>query len=214
MLESLEHRTTTPTVRGSSWSTHALSQTRAMVMTHRASGAPVPTEGPVMKRSLTVVATSMLLAAGTVAVAPSASAEERVCRGSLGATAVDNVRVPQNATCTLSGTTVKGTLKVENGATLRARSIRVVGNIQAEGHRSVVLSSARVGGSLQLEQGAAATLDGNRVTGDVQSFTNRGAQRFTSNVVDGNLQCKENVPAPTGSDNRVDGNKEDQCSRL
>lgn len=183
-------------------------------MTHRASGAPVPTEGPVMKRSLTVVATSMLLAAGTVAVAPSASAEERVCRGSLGATAVDNVRVPQNATCTLSGTTVKGTLKVENGATLRARSIRVVGNIQAEGHRSVVLSSARVGESLQLEQGAAATLDGNRVTGDVQSFTNRGAQRFTSNVVDGNLQCKENVPAPTGSDNRVDGNKEDQCSRL
>jgi hypothetical protein len=35
-----------------------------------------------------------------------------------------------------------------------------------------------------------------------------------SNFIDGNLQCKENVPAPTGGANVVQGNKEDQCARL
>ena len=34
------------------------------------------------------------------------------------------------------------------------------------------------------------------------------------NVIDGNLQCKENRPAPTGGNNRVGGTKEDQCSSL
>jgi hypothetical protein len=35
-------------------------------------------------------------------------AEETVCRSSLGAVIVDNLRVPQNATCRLAGTRVKG----------------------------------------------------------------------------------------------------------
>jgi hypothetical protein len=168
-----------------------------------------------MKRALATTATTMtLLGVGSVALAPSASAEERSCRGSLRAITVDNLRVPQGATCTLTGTIIKGTLKVENGATLRARSVRVVGNIQAEGHLAVTVLDARVGGSIQLTQGGSAELNRNRVTGDVQSFTNNAAQRFTSNVINGNLQCKENVPPPTGSANQVGGNKEDQCELL
>jgi hypothetical protein len=71
-----------------------------------------------------------------------------------------------------------------------------------------------VGGSIQIRQGATATLQRNDVRGDVQSFTNRGAQTFRANVIDDNLRCKENVPAPTGGGNTVDGNKEDQCARL
>ena len=51
----------------------------------------------------------MLLPAGQ------ALAEERVCRGTIGAVTVDNLRVPQGATCTLNGTYVKGTVKVERG---------------------------------------------------------------------------------------------------
>jgi hypothetical protein len=34
------------------------------------------------------------------------------------------------------------------------------------------------------------------------------------NVIDGNLQCKENKPDPTGGGNEVEGNKEDQCENL
>jgi hypothetical protein len=143
-----------------------------------------------------------------------AAAEERTCRGSLGAITVDNLRVPQGGTCTLAGTTVKGTLKVERGATLRATSIRVVGNVQAENHKQVNVSGARVGGSVQIKQGGGSSLSDNAVGGDVQYFTNVGAISIRSNRIDGNLQCKENRPAPPGGGNVVQGNKEDQCARL
>ena len=35
-----------------------------------------------------------------------------------------------------------------------------------------------------------------------------------NNTVDGNLQCEDNNPAPTGGGNTVEGDKEDQCSGL
>ena len=165
-----------------------------------------------VKRSLTALGLAALLSGAVMAVP--AQAEERTCRGSLGAVTVDNLRVPSGATCTLKGTYVKGTVKVENRATLQASSIRVVGNVQAEGHAHVAVASSTVGGSIQLKQGGSASVTSNRVTGDVQSFTNRGSQTISSNRINGNLQCKENAPAPTGSGNVVGGNKEDQCRRL
>jgi hypothetical protein len=164
-----------------------------------------------MKRFVLGTAGAVLLVG---MVAAPAAADERTCRGSIGATTLDNVRVPTGATCTLTGTTVKGTVKVERGATLKANRVRVIGNVQAEGHRQVNVATSSVGGSIQLVQGGGAVLGGNRVTGDIQSFTNSAAQRFTNNRVNGNLQCKENRPAPTGSGNVVGGNKEDQCRRL
>ena len=87
--------------------------------------------------------------------------------------------------------------------------------MQAEGHRFVTLTSSAVGGSVQLKQGGGTTLRSNRVKGDVQLFTNlSGTKTVSYNTIDGNLQCKENVPAPVGTGNVVGGNKEDQCRRL
>jgi hypothetical protein len=170
----------------------------------------------------------------TALAAPSL-AEERVCRESLGAITVDNLRVPQDATCTLTGTTVQGTIKVENNATLWARNVRVIGNVQAENARLVnVLESSRVGGSVQIKQGGGATVSDsfvnadiqyesnsatlkalrNDVGGNVQVIQNRGGVEIRSNVIDGNLQCKENSPAPTGGANVVRGSAEDQCANL
>ena len=48
----------------------------------------------------------------------------------------------------------------------------------------------------------------------MQVFQNSGSVEIQYNTIDGNLQCKENAPAPTGGANRVAGNKEDQCARL
>lgn len=156
-----------------------------------------------------------VLTASTIALAPSAAADERTCRGSIGATTLDNVRVPTGATCTLTGTYLKGTLKVESGGTLYASRVRVTGNVQSEGHRYVRVLDSRVGGSIQLKQGSALDLRRNIVTGDIQLLTNTtGAKYVYSNRVNGNLQCKENRPAPIGSGNVVAGNKEDQCARL
>jgi hypothetical protein len=176
--------------------------------------------------SLTVLAISL--------TAGPARAEERVCRGTIGAITVDNLRVPQGASCTLNGTKVEGTVKVETSGKLVADEIRVIGNVQAENSAKVVLRDSRVNGSVQLEQGAKATVRRNVIGGnlqlksndaalvavandigaDLQAFSNKGGVTIRRNVIDGNLQCKENNPAPIGGGNIVHGNKEDQCSKL
>lgn len=164
-----------------------------------------------------------------------AMAEERACRGKLGKITVDNLRVPQNATCELDGTKVKGTITVQNGATLIASRVVVIGNVQGENARLVsVVRKSRVGGSVQVKQGrrakvinseidgsiqlesnsGALRVSGNTVGADVQAFQNKGGVEIEDNDIDGNLQCKENKPAPVGGGNRVQGNKEDQCRRL
>lgn len=72
-----------------------------------------------MKRLLAAA----VVALGALAVTtPAAGAEERTCRGAIGRVTVDNLRVPDRATCKLTGTYVKGTIKVESGATLDARA--------------------------------------------------------------------------------------------
>jgi hypothetical protein len=155
----------------------------------------------------------VLLAAAMAA--PPAFAEERTCRGTLRAITVDNLRVPQGATCTLRGTRVKGTIKVERNGRLFARHVRVVGNVQGEGARHVAVTRrSRVGGSIQVVQGRRGTVLGSRITGDVQFFENRGRIEIRRNRINGNLQCKENARRPVGGRNVVGGNKEDQCARL
>jgi hypothetical protein len=187
-----------------------------------------------MRKAISAITLSMLALAGAVLPA-GAAAEERTCRGTIGATTVDNLRVPQNATCVLEGTHVKGTAKVERNAVLRARGVRVVGNVQGENARRVnVVESSRVGGSVQVVQGAAARVAGSRINGDIlydenndalsainnriggnlQAFQNTGGVEIRRNVIDGNLQCKANRPRPVGGGNIVHGNKEDQCARL
>jgi hypothetical protein len=153
------------------------------------------------------------LAGAAVMVAP-AFAEERSCRGTMGAITVDNLRVPQGATCRLNGTRIKGTLQVQRGATLKASRIRMVGNIQAEGAANVNVLLSRIGGSIQVVHGRNSKFDRNSVNHDVQYFENRGVIVITGNRIDGNLQCKENRRRPAGGRNRVQGVKEDQCARL
>jgi hypothetical protein len=158
-----------------------------------------------------------LLGAALMAAAP-ASAEERTCRGTIGATTVDNLRVPSGAACTLTRTKVKGTVKVERGATLYASAIRVIGNIQAENARRVNVVRSHIGGSVQIVQSrngsTLSKLDRNTVKHDVQYFENRGAISITRNRINGNLQCKSNNPRPKGGGNVVGGTKQDQCASL
>jgi hypothetical protein len=162
-------------------------------------------------------------------------AEEISCTGTVEAVTVDNVRVPDNATCTLHGTTVEGTVYVESNATLYAIGAKIDGNIQAENSTRVdVTAGSSVGGSIQIVQSGAATIDsvavigdvlfdsndqalvatGNTVGGNVQAFQNTGGVHIAGNTIDGNLQCKENTPPPTGGNNVVNGSAEDQCANL
>jgi hypothetical protein len=179
---------------------------------------------------------ALVVAIAGLSFAPVAvQAEERTCRGFIGNTTVDNLRVPDGATCTLNGTRVKGTIKVETNAVLHAYRVQVIGNVQGENARAVnVYAGSSVGGSVQVKQGHSAKIVGTRVNGDIQFdendgfltandnrvggniqvIKNFGGVAINRNVVDGNLQCKENAPRPTGGKNVVHGSKEDQCARL
>ena len=172
-----------------------------------------------------------------LAAAPVAQAGERVCRGTIGTTTVDNLRVPTGATCTLNGTKVEGTIKVERGAKLYANGVRVIGNVQSEGFQVVVLREGSViGGSVQLENGRSGGLGkvvATRINGDLQFFSNSarmvarnntilanlqavsntGGLVISNNRIAENLQCKQNNPPPTGGGNTA-GDKENQCATL
>jgi hypothetical protein len=190
-----------------------------------------------MATSLTGLLALVLSLSALLVAASSAQAEERVCRGTIGAATVDNLRVPSGATCTLNGTKVKGTIKVERGARVFANSVSVVGNIQGEGFQTVsVKEGSTVGGSVQLENGqrdGLGRIASTRINGDLQFFSNRarmvargntilanlqavsntGGLVIQNNRISENLQCKQNSPPPTGGGN-VAGDKEDQCAKL
>ena len=181
-----------------------------------------------------IAAALALVSASVVAIANYAHAEEIQCNGTIGAVTLDNVMVPDGASCTLRGTRLKGTLKVGTNATLIAQGVRINGNLQAEGSTAVTVSGASlIGGSVQIKQGRSAAITGARITGDLQfdemrgslialqnvvggnlqAFKNAGGLAIDSNRIAENLQCKENTPPPVGGGNTA-GSKEDQCAAL
>ena len=191
----------------------------------------------VVSVSLTGMMALMVGLAALLMAASVAQAEERVCRGTIGSTTVDNLRVPQGAACTLNGTRVEGTVKVERNAKLFANTIRVKGNVQSEGFKAIYLrKNSVVGGSVQLENGlwdGTGQVLNTRINGDLQFFSNntrmvakgstilanfqanqnKGGLVIQNNRISENLQCQSNTPAPVGSGNTA-GDKEGQCARV
>ena len=218
----------TPPVTGTTDPSLGASETPQMTATLEL----VPTASEAPPATLTAVPTSIPTSDGGSSVVPGA---DGTCQGFLGAVTVENLEVPQGASCTLDGTRVQGNIFVQNGASLTAQRVTVIGNIQAEGARLVeVLAGSTVGGSIQLKQGGSARVESvivtgdiqfesnngvlsaanNQVGGNIQVFQNAGGVTIANNFVNGNLQCKENSPAPGGGNNSVQGNKEDQCAGL
>lgn len=121
-----------------------------------------------LKRIMAVALAGVL---ALIVMAPAALAEERVCRGIIGTTTVDNLLVPSGAACTLNGTKVEGTIKVENGAKLTANGVRVIGNIQSEGFEAIaVKKGSKVGGSVLKngQEGGSGKVASTRINGDLQ----------------------------------------------
>ena len=187
-----------------------------------------------MRKLLNGAILTILAFVAVLPAAPQALAEATACRGALGAVTVDDLEVPNGATCTLTDTRVRGNIDIEPGATLRASGASVRGNIQSDGHALVDIASSITRGSIQLRDGGAFSIVNTNVVGDIQVVDNNGASSLddntvgddvhvkghrggvaiTENEVEGNLQCRRNDPAPTGGGNTVLGNKEGQCRRL
>jgi hypothetical protein len=194
--------------------------------------SPDPTLEDMLMRQFKLSIALAAVAATTVSFA--ALAGETVCRGSIGQRTLDNIFVPDNATCTLDRTRAIGTVKVGRGATLLANRVRINGDVQAEGATQVSIGAgSQVSGSVQIKQGGGASVAGVRIAGDLpfdgnvlpllavgnaiggnlQAVKNFGGLSITDNVIDGALQCKENAPSPVGGGNSA-SSKEGQCSAL
>ena len=187
-----------------------------------------------MKRSTKWVAA--LAVVGILLPAGPALAEERTCRGTIGGGHGRQPARPAGRDVHAQRHTREGTVKVERAATLRARGVRVIGNVQAENARNVRgprwldgrrQRPDRPGRRRDGSSGAASKAtscstsnrepslaNSNRVGGSLQAFQNTGGVTISEQPIDGNLQCKENEPPPTGGGNIVQGNKEDQCASL
>lgn len=188
-----------------------------------------------MMKKKTVVQALGLRAAALLLPAAAAFGEEINCIGTLRGS-FDNVNVPAGRTCTLVDSRVQGSVYVRGNAALNVQRTVIIGNVQAEGARFVRLQGGNVsvngsvqikygtgassvaagtiiGGSIQYEENTGAlSVSGARIGQDLQVFKNFGGASIFSNVINGNLQCKENDPAPVGARNVVGGNKEDQCA--
>ena len=152
----------------------------------------------------------------------------------IGAVQLDSVIVPAGASCTLVGTRLNGNLEVGASSRLSADSVSVTGGLVSDGAQSLTISgTSSFGGSVQVQRGLAANLLGlsasgdlqidsmqgpvvatnNRISGNAQVMANRGGVQLSTNRFGGVMQCKDNLPAPTGSGN-VATLKQDQCLQL
>jgi len=99
---------------------------------------------------------------------------------------IESLQVPDGAICVLeAGVRIDGNPELGTASELYAQAATVGGNVQGQRAAAVLLENSTVGGV-----------------------------EVSDNRINGNLQCKENDPAPTGGGNIVQGNKGDQCARL
>jgi subtilisin family serine protease len=136
------------------------------------------------------------------------------CTGTAHWITADNLVVPPGGTCNLVSGRLKGTLKVEEGATLAASGLYVKGSIQAKKAVSVSVSDSMVDGNVEVEEGGSALLQETQIQGGAKFMKNSGSIFIWYNTIQGNLQCKENSVMPSGGGNVVHGSREDQCSGL
>jgi hypothetical protein len=146
-----------------------------------------------------------------------------------------DLKIAEDTHCTLTNVRIRGDLQLARGSTVIAADLRVDGDIEGRSASGLKLTSSRVDGDIQFEDGGSVEIrqteiegnlqltsndgslhvESNRVKGDVQVFKNLGGPfTISDNGIAGNLQCRENEPAPTGGGNVVDGEKEDQCRNL
>jgi hypothetical protein len=157
------------------------------------------------------------------------------CDGAIGSDAVDDVRVPDGATCTLDGTTVDGNVSVGRQAVLIAHGVSIDGDVEGEGADSVeIAEDSSIGGNLQLEKGGASSVTDTHIDGDLEWSEQSGALTIEHSSIGGNLQadgnsgevtvsdtsiggdlsCDGNSATPGGGGNDVAGNRAGQCSGL
>ncbi len=196
-----------------------------------------------MKKILASCAAVVVATGGLFVQAPAAHAGNYECREALGdVTIVGNLLVPDDATCTLNGTDVQGSIVVKSRANLDATGVTITGGLQGESPASVVvdggssfgngvslrkaedvnnpaagkidISNTTVTGDLALEDNREPIdIFDNDIVGSVQANKNTGGLEITDHQIGNGLQCQDNNPFPTGGGN-IAKQKQGQCQFL
>ena len=172
---------------------------------------------------------AILLAVGALAAFACASAgagDEAICTGELTQSVSANLVVPAGASCSLTGVTVRGNIKVRenasfyaNGATIggsvRCRSCSYVDLLASTIARGVLIEGEvdgsyvndnTIGGDLEIVAswagGAVFEVQRNRVGRDLRFKKNTGPALIAGNVVGKDLEVAENA-----GDVRLSGNE-------
>lgn len=150
-------------------------------------------------------------------------------------TFIDDFEIPRDTSCTFTNVYVQGDLEVGDGASLTATELRVRGDFEAKKADVAVVIDSRLEDDVKLTEGGSVTIRDSYIGGklelksnlgpvdvrdntvgeDVQLDRNRGGP-FTlfRNTIDAKLECKDNVPAPTGAGNEAADGKRGQCRKL
>ncbi|MHA7646515.1 hypothetical protein [Nitrosopumilus sp. S4] len=121
--------------------------------------------------------------------------------------------------------TVGGNIKADDADKVTLNGIAVNGNIQIKNAESgVTISSVTVQGNLQLDKNehhysvVNSIIDGNlQIDRNTSIYESGLYNNFAGNTVGGNLDCKDNQPAPVNAvfgPNTVNGNKKGQCANF
>lgn len=148
------------------------------------------------------------------------------CTGTVEGEALESLRVPENAICTLKDTQIKGdimvapkatlyafnvqsggTIRVSTYATLNAFNVRVNGDIEAEDATQVsVFSGSFVGGSVRVSRSGGAEIDGAEIGGNLLIDKTGRSLKVAKTSVGGALSVLQNTGRSTLINNTIKGN--------
>jgi hypothetical protein len=142
-----------------------------------------------------------LAASALIAVPATASAAPPMdCTGTLTGGTVGTLVVPENATCTLEGVTVTGSITVQEGATLLTDDSNIEMGVRANGAASVQLIDTNILGNIGIQRTTGLVLlgsDGCAVdplaAGNVHLFDNSGPIGICFMTIEKNLQLQRNT---------------------
>src|SRR5438445_12624507 len=102
----------------------------------------------------------MIVVAGLLLAASTAHARDTFnCVGVAPAIVNGNVVVPNGATCTMTGTRVRGDVNVEPGASLHAQTVQISGNVLGHDHRALSIDvTSRIDGNVVFEHGVTSMI--------------------------------------------------------
>jgi hypothetical protein len=161
-----------------------------------------------MRRMRTTLAAA-LAAAGALAAASPAQADDRRCDGVIGPETVPGgVVVPDGEVCELAGTRVLGSVRVGHGAALFTHDLDLSGNLEVRGDADVSLDGGAVGGSLKATRPGSAVFAERLIVAGTLEASRADILDLRDSVVAGNFHVRDTQEGSLFCGNTLNGNGE------